>query len=76
MNSQILGLRVASVVFGVICLGQLFRILLNLQVLVAGHIVARRWSAVAVVLTAALCVWLWTLTLQKNTAATEPQKKS
>ncbi|MFA5263950.1 MAG: hypothetical protein WC378_08985 [Opitutaceae bacterium] len=75
MNSPILGLRVASVVFGVICLGQLFRIVMDLQVLVAGHLVGRRWSAIVVIITGALCAWLWKLACPKSTpAAEEPQK--
>jgi uncharacterized membrane protein len=74
MNSPILGLRIASVVFGLISLGQLLRILFHIQVIVGSHLVGRRWSAIVVILTAGLCAWLWSLTCcQKDKApAVEP----
>jgi hypothetical protein len=64
MNSQILGLRVASAVFGLIGLGQLTRILLGVPITV-GHIYIHRWmSAIAVVVLGTLCLWLWRLACQ------------
>lgn len=61
MNSPIVGLRVASVVFGLMCLAQLLRIITCLEIHVGGHYISRKISAVAVVITGALCVWLWLL---------------
>ena len=61
MNSPTCGLRVASVVFGLICLGQLLRIILRLQVFVGSHYIHRWHSAVVVVVAGLLCVWLWML---------------
>ena len=61
MNSPTCGLRVASVVFGLMCLGQLIRIIALLQIHVGGFYVHRWISAVAVVVTGLLCVWLWML---------------
>lgn len=61
MNSPALGLRVASVIFGLACLGQLIRVILRIPVEIGSCIVARRWSAVAVLVLAALCGWLWSL---------------
>jgi hypothetical protein len=37
MNSQVLGLRVASVIFGLMSLAQLLRLVIQPEVLVAGH---------------------------------------
>ena len=37
MNSQILGLKVAGVIFGLMCLAQLLRLVIRPAVLVAGH---------------------------------------
>src|SRR5262249_15146006 len=37
MSSQVLGLRVASIVFGLISLAQLLRVVIQPEVLVAGH---------------------------------------
>jgi len=61
MNSPTCGLRVASVVFGLICLGHLLRIIARLQVNLGGFYVHRWTSAVAVVVAGLLCVWLWML---------------
>lgn len=61
MNSPTLGLRVASVIFGLMCLAQLLRIITRLEIVVGGHIIARRFSAIAVLVLGALCIWLWIL---------------
>jgi hypothetical protein len=61
MNSPALGLRVSSVIFGLAGLAHLIRIILSLGVQVGGYIIGRRWSVVAVIVCAALCVWLWML---------------
>jgi hypothetical protein len=37
MNSQILGLRVASIIFGLMSLAQLSRLVIQPEVFVAGH---------------------------------------
>jgi hypothetical protein len=37
MDSQILGLRVASIIFGLMSLAQLLRLVIQPEVLVAGH---------------------------------------
>jgi hypothetical protein len=37
MNSQILGLRVANIIFGLMSLAQLLRLVIQPEVLVAGH---------------------------------------
>ena len=36
MNSQILGLKVAGIIFGLMCLAQLFRLVMRPEVLIAG----------------------------------------
>jgi hypothetical protein len=64
MNSQILGLRVASVIFGLAGLGHLVRLLVKMQLVVGGWYVQRRWNVVAVIVCAALCIWLWRLSTQ------------
>ena len=76
MNSPIVGLRVASVVFGLMCLGQLLRIITCVEIIAGGHHISRRISAVAVVVTGALCVWLWLLASKagKPEPATAPGK--
>ncbi|HVU36530.1 MAG TPA: hypothetical protein VHE61_24030 [Opitutaceae bacterium] len=59
MNSPILALRTASAIFGLIGLGHVIRILAATTVNIGGYAIGRRWSVLAVVVLAALCVWLW-----------------
>ena len=61
MHSQVVGLRVASVVFGLICLAQLCRLLVRPDVMVAGHVFPLWPSTVAFVVMAGLCLWMWKL---------------
>jgi hypothetical protein len=61
MNSRILGLRVAGFIFGLVCLAQLLRLLTQVEVLVATHPLPLWPNAVAFVVAAGLCVWMWRL---------------
>jgi len=61
MNSQILGLRVASVVFGLMSIAQLVRLLIRPEVLVAGHLMPLWPSALAFVILGGLSLWMWKL---------------
>ena len=76
MNSPALGLRVASVIFGLLGLGHLIRIIGGVNMQVCGCYVGRRWSVIAVIVLAALCVWLWMLayTAAKPKVETPPAK--
>ncbi len=61
MNSPTMGLRVASVLFGVLAVLQMLRLVIRPEVLVNGHLMPLWPSIVAVAILAALCFWLWTL---------------
>lgn len=61
MNSQILGLRIASIIFGLISLAQLLRLVIQPEVLVAGHQMPLWPSVIAFVIFGGLSIWLWTL---------------
>jgi hypothetical protein len=61
MNSPILGLQVASVVFGLMSLAQLARLVIQPQVIVAGYEMPLWPSAFALVILGALTFWLWRL---------------
>jgi hypothetical protein len=61
MNSRILGLRVAGVVFGIVCLAQLLRLLTRVEVVVATHPLPLWPNALAFVVAGALCLWMWRL---------------
>ena len=58
MKSQILGLRIASAIFGLITLAQLARLLIRPEVLVAGHVLPLWPSVLAVVILGSLSLWL------------------
>ena len=59
MNLQILGLRIASVIFGLISLVQILRLVIRPEVLIAGHQLPLWPSVLAVVILGGLSVWMW-----------------
>jgi len=61
MNSPILGLRVASIIFGLMNLAQLLRLVIQPEVVVAGHQIPLWPSMLAFVLFGGLSIWLWKL---------------
>ena len=61
MKSQETGLRVASVIFGFMSLGQLVRLITGLEIAVAGYHIPLWPSFLAFPVLACLCVWLWKL---------------
>jgi hypothetical protein len=58
MNSRIVGLRIAGVIFGLFSLAQLARLLTGAEVLVAGHGLPMWPSAVAFIVGAGLSLWM------------------
>ncbi|HTP03195.1 MAG TPA: hypothetical protein VMJ64_17590 [Anaerolineales bacterium] len=62
MKSQITGLRVASLVFGLMAIAQLARIVIRPEVLVAGHPMPLWPSVLAFIILGGLSFWLWKLT--------------
>ena len=61
MSSQITGLRVASVVFGLMALAQLGRLVIRPEVVVAGRPMPLWPSMLALLILGALSLWLWKL---------------
>ena len=61
MNSQTTGLRVASVVFGLMAIAQLVRLWIRPDVLVAGYSMPLWPSVLALILLGGLSVWMWKL---------------
>ena len=62
MNSHILGLRVASVIFGLMSLAQLGRLVIRPEIFVAGYRMPLWPSALAFIVMGGLSIWLWKLT--------------
>ena len=61
MNSPKGGLRVASILFGLMSLGQLWRLVAQPKVLVGGSAMPVWPSALAFIVLLLLCLWLWRL---------------
>jgi hypothetical protein len=58
MKSQVVGLRVASAIFGLVCLCHVLRLVLGFQILIGSHLFSRGLSLIAVVITGLLSYWL------------------
>jgi hypothetical protein len=61
MKSRILGLRIAGSVFALVCLAQLLRLVMQLEIIAEGHRIPFWPSGIAFVITGFLSVWLWNL---------------
>jgi hypothetical protein len=61
MRSHMVALRVAGAIFALFCFGQLVRLALQPDVMVAGHTVPLWPSAIIAAVFAALCAWMWSL---------------
>ena len=61
MNSQKRGLRVASIVFALFALGHVVRLATKAEVTVGGNQIGLWVSVVALLVAAALSLWLWRL---------------
>lgn len=61
MSSQITGLRVASIVFGLLAIAQLARLLIRPEALVAGYPLPLWPSALAFIILGGLSLWMWRL---------------
>jgi hypothetical protein len=66
MNSKILGLRVASTIFALVCLAQLLRLVMQVEVVAGGNRIPLWPSAVVFVITGSLSLWLWRLAKAEN----------
>jgi hypothetical protein len=58
MKSQIVGLRVASAIFGLVCAGHVLRVVTRVDVLVAGHALPLWANVVGAVISGALSFWM------------------
>jgi hypothetical protein len=61
MNSPTIGLRVASVMFGIFGLAHLIRLVSHASVTVGSHHVPMWVSVVGLIVAALLSVWMWRL---------------
>ena len=61
MNSQRTGLRVASVIFGLVALVHVWRLFKHAKITIATHVIPIEVSWVGVILFGLLCFWMWRL---------------
>jgi hypothetical protein len=66
MNSPTTGLRVASVVFGLMAIAQLVRLWIRPEVLVAGYSMPLWPSVLAFIILGGLSLWMWKLARTPN----------
>ncbi len=60
MNSQRTGLRVASVIFGLMCLVHIYRLLFaHFTVQIGSHQLPVWGSGIAIIVTGGLSIWMW-----------------
>jgi hypothetical protein len=64
MNSTTNALRVAASIFGLVCLAQLARVLLHVEIAIGGLVVPLWPSGIAALVSGGLCVWLWKVSLR------------
>jgi hypothetical protein len=66
MNSQRFGLRIASIIFGFICLVHIYRLLLSpFAVQIGSHQLPVWGSGVAAIIAGLLSLWMWRLASRK-----------
>jgi membrane protein implicated in regulation of membrane protease activity len=70
MHSELIALRVACIVFGLVSLAQLARLVAGAEVLVDGHLVPLWVSGIAFLVTGGLAAWMGRLSYRgtKRTA--------
>lgn len=73
MNSRVLPLRVASVAFGLICIGHLARLWMEIEILIGGRHLPLWTSGIAAIVTAALCAWTWITSLTPSNSTPPSQ---
>lgn len=58
MKSQTAGLKVASGIFGLVCLFHILRVIRGFQIVIGGHYIGRNLSLVTIIVSGLLCLWL------------------
>lgn len=66
MNAQIIGLRVAGTIFGIVSLAHVWRLVTHAEVLIAGYSIPNGVSVIAFLVAGGLSVWMWKLSASKT----------
>jgi hypothetical protein len=67
MNSPKIGLRVASIFFGIFAIAHLLRLINHAQVTFGTHTIPMTVSWIALIIAAILCIWMWRLSTRSGT---------
>ena len=65
MNSQRIGLRVASVIFGLVALAHVLRWYKHAKISVASHVIPIEASWIGIIVFGLLCFWMWRLSASR-----------
>jgi hypothetical protein len=61
MSSRVLGLRVAGTVFGIVCIGHIWRLVTHSAILIGGTPIPSWPSVLGAIVSGALSIWMWRL---------------
>lgn len=61
MNSQRTGLRVASVLFGLVTIAHIVRLFKHAKINIATHVIPMEASWIFIIVFGVLCIWMWRL---------------
>jgi len=61
MSSPRTGLRVAAIIFGLVCLGHLWRLVQHVDVRLGPHDIPMWISVVGIIIAGGLSLWMWKL---------------
>jgi hypothetical protein len=61
MSSQQMGLRIASLIFGLVAIFHVIRLFRHTAVTVGSHVVPTGLSWAGLIVGAVLCIWMWRL---------------
>jgi tetrahydromethanopterin S-methyltransferase subunit E len=66
MNSQTLGLRLAGIIFGLVCLGHLWRLIRHTDVMIGSHLVPMWASVMGLIIAGVMSIWMWQLSSRRG----------
>ena len=58
MKSQIIGLRISSVIFGLVCLAHIARVAARIEIVIGHYRLGFLPSWICIIVTGWLCIWL------------------
>jgi tetrahydromethanopterin S-methyltransferase subunit E len=61
MNSQTLGLRLAGIIFGLVCLAHLWRLVAHTNVMIGHHQLPMWPSVLGLIVAAVMSIWMFRL---------------